>query len=111
MTIAYTYGIVDFLHFGHMRVMRKAKEVSDKVIFVGNPTPEQLRQNLPVGVDIETHRAHGGHIKIEAPDEAVWSGGRYITPLCPACNEKRGQYILLQKDTLLCQEVGATVVQ
>ena len=33
MVIAYTYGIVDFLHFGHMRVMRKAKEVSDKVIF------------------------------------------------------------------------------
>lgn len=33
MTIAYTYGIVDFLHFGHMRVMRNAKEASDKLIF------------------------------------------------------------------------------
>lgn len=47
MTIAYTYGIVDFLHFGHMRVMRKAKEASDKLIFglIEDPAIMQFHGN------------------------------------------------------------------
>ncbi len=47
MTIAYTYGIVDFLHFGHMRVMRKAREASDKLIFglIEDPAIMQFHGN------------------------------------------------------------------
>lgn len=47
MTIAYTYGIVDFLHFGHMRVMRNAREASDKLIFglIEDPAIMQFHGN------------------------------------------------------------------
>lgn len=47
MIIAYTYGIVDFLHFGHMRVMRTAKEASNKLIFglIEDPAIMQFHGN------------------------------------------------------------------
>ncbi len=47
MIIAYTYGIVDFLHFGHMRVLRNAKETSDKLIFglIEDPAIMQFHGN------------------------------------------------------------------
>ena len=55
----------------------------------------------------EQYKAEGGHIWLTAPKNADWQGGRYITPLCPACNAKRGQQIFLRAGSVLCKEVGA----
>lgn len=37
----------------------------------------------------------------------TFTGGRYITPLCPDCNAKRGQQIPMKKGITLCKELGA----
>lgn len=46
-----------------------------KVIFVGELTQAQIRQNLPIGANIEDYRAHGGHIKLLPPVDAKWREG------------------------------------
>ncbi len=53
------------------------------------------------------NRAYGGHIWLTAPAGADWQGGRFITPLCPACNAKRGEQIPLKEESILCKELGA----
>lgn len=53
------------------------------------------------------NQAIGGHIWLTAPAGADWQGGRFITPLCPACNAKRGEQIPLKEDSILCKELGA----
>lgn len=79
-----------------------------KEIVVGNPTFFQRMNYAEKGETIDDHKAEGGHIWLTAPKDANWHGGRYITPLCPACNAKRGQQITLKKGSVLCKEVGAT---
>ena len=37
-------------------------------------------------------------------------GGRYITPLCPECNAKRGQKIPVKKGSVIFKELGARVI-
>lgn len=78
-----------------------------KEIVVGEPTFEQKLDWDLEGEPEEAHKAVGGHIWLIAPKDADWQGGRYITPLCPACNAKRGQQIFLRKGSVLCKEVGA----
>lgn len=79
-----------------------------KEIFVGKPTPAQ-KIRFSVGDDnVDNHRAEGGHIWVNAPKEANNTGGRYITPLCPSCNAKRGQQITIKKGSELYKELGAT---
>jgi len=70
MVIAYTYGIVDFLHFGHMRVMRKAKEVSDKVIFglIEDPAIMQFHGNT-----ISTYEERYSVLSGVAYIDEIWS--------------------------------------
>ena len=82
-----------------------------KIIFVGELTQAQIRQYLPIGANIEDHRAHGGHIWLTPQDGEKWPRGRYITPLCPACNAKHGQRILIKAGSILCKEVGANVTE
>ncbi len=78
-----------------------------KEIVVGEPTFEQKIDWELNGETEDQHKAEGGHIWITAPKDADWQGGRYITPLCPACNAKRGQQIFLRKGSVLCKEIGA----
>ena len=70
MRIAYTYGIVDFLHFGHMRVMRKAKEVSDKMIFglIEDPAIMQFHGNT-----ISTYEERYSVLSGVAYIDEIWS--------------------------------------
>ena len=83
-----------------------------KVIFVGDLAQDQVRKYyLPIGGKIEDHQAHGGHLWVVAPKEATWSGGRYIAPLCPACNAKHNQQIVIKAGSVLCKEVGANVTK
>lgn len=55
----------------------------------------------------EKHKAFGGHIWVTAEPDDTFSGGRYITPLCPDCNAKRGQQVPMRKNINLCKELGA----
>lgn len=64
-----------------------------------------------MGETEDEHKAEGGHIWLTTPKDADWHGGRYITPLCQACNAKRGQQITLKKGSVLCKEVGATTAK
>ena len=67
-------------------------------------------REIIVGVSAILHpenQALGGHIWLTAPAGADWQGGRFITPLCPACNAKRGEQIPLKEDSILCKELGA----
>lgn len=82
-----------------------------KVIFVGELTQAQIRQNLPIGANLEDYRAHGGHIKLLPPVDAKWRRGLYITPLCPECNAKHGQRIPIRAGSILCKEVGANITE
>jgi len=83
----------------------------EKVIFVGNLAQDQVRKYLPIGGKIEDHQAHGGHLWVIAPKGVTWQGGRYIAPLCPACNAKHNQHILIKAGSKLCKEVGAKVTE
>lgn len=52
-------------------------------------------------------QAVGGHVWIPGTND--YKGGRYITPLCPACNAKRGEYIPILKGSKFVKELGANV--
>ena len=58
----------------------------------------------------QKHKALGGHIWITAQEGDSFTGGRYITPLCPECNAKRGKQIPMRKGITLCKELGAKKV-
>ena len=80
-----------------------------KEIFVGEPTPLQ-KSRFSIGDDnVENHRAHGGHIWVDAPANKEYTGGRYITPLCPECNGQHGKEIDIRKGSVYCKELGATI--
>ena len=79
----------------------------DKEIVVGEPSCNQKLEWLLMGDTEDEHKAEGGHVWLTSPKGADWQGGRYITPLCPACNAKRGRHIILKKGSVLCKEVCA----
>ena len=78
-----------------------------KEINVGEPTFAQKFDYISKGETAAEHQAMGGHVWMTAPTEEDWKGGRYITALCPAGNNKRGQQINLRVGSLLCKEEGA----
>lgn len=79
-----------------------------KEIFVGNPTEEQKKKFAEGDDGVEKHRAQGGHVWVDAPDDNDYKGGRYITPLCPECNGQHDQHIPIKKGSVYCKELGAT---
>lgn len=79
-----------------------------KEIVVGEPTLAQKLRFSAGDDDVKKHRAEGGHIWVVAPQGANYTGGRYITPLCPSCNAKRGQHIPIKKGSCLYKELGAS---
>lgn len=80
-----------------------------KEIFVGDPTFDQLLKFSRKPDKVENHRAHGGHIWVDAPASKEYAGGRYITPLCPECNGQHGNAINILKGSVYCKELGATI--
>ena len=78
-----------------------------KEIFVGEPTPVQTLEFSRGNDKVENHRAHGGHIWVNTPANNAYTGGRYITPLCPECNGQHGKEIIIRKDSRYCKELGA----
>lgn len=78
-----------------------------KKIIVGQATLQEYLEFCKNGDSIEKHKACGGHLWITAPQDADYTGGWYITPLCPACNNKREQDIQIRKGSILCKELGA----
>lgn len=82
-----------------------------KEIFVGEPTFIQ-EFVFSLGDDkVENHRAHGGHIWVDSPASKEYTGGRYITPLCPECNGQHGKEINIRKGSVYCKELGAIVTK
>lgn len=59
-----------------------------KKIIVGQATFQEHLEFSKNGDSVEKHKACGGHLWVSAPQGANYTGGRYITPLCPACNNK-----------------------
>lgn len=64
---------------------------------------------LLTGDDPERHKACGGHVWVNTPSNQNYPGGSYITPLCPSCNNKRGEIIPILKGSKICKEIGAHV--
>lgn len=78
-----------------------------KEIYTGEiPAAASLRYKL--ARDNTSHKAVGGHIWLPGTDSQP--GGRYIIPLCPSCNAKRGQHIPVIAGSLIFKELGAKVV-
>lgn len=75
-----------------------------KEIFVGQPT---IADYVDFKDGVDKHKAHGGHIWVVAPQDAGYTGGRYITPLCPFCNGQHDKQININKDAKYCKELGA----
>lgn len=74
-----------------------------KVIFVGEVPKLMKLMYQQTGDTPEAHRAIGGHIWIQGGES--FSGGRYITPMCPECNAQRGEKIRIRKDSIVCKEI------
>ncbi len=96
----YYWRAMTGLHSGTMKCSSCGKE-----IYTGLVT---LEMRTKYGDRINEHKAEGGHVWVNAPADSNFKGGRYITPLCPACNAKRGQQINIRKGSVLCKELGAT---
>lgn len=77
-----------------------------KEIFTGD-IPKAKQQEYESKGDKTSHKAEGGHIWVIGTDDVP--GGRYITPLCPECNAKRGKQIPVKKDSVIFKELGAKV--
>lgn len=82
-----------------------------QVIFVGDVP--KIMQNLYIatGDSIERHRAIGAHVWINPPKSGKYPGGRYILPLCPACNAKLSGDISIIKGSRVCRELGSNVIE
>lgn len=78
-----------------------------KEIFTGDIPAADVEKYKKNG-DTSSHEAEGGHIWIQGTNECP--GGRYITPLCPSCNAKRGQQIPVKKNSKVFKELGAKIV-
>ena len=96
----YYWRAMTGLHSGTMACSSCGKE-----IYTGFVT---LEMRTKYGDKVNEHKAEGGHVWVDASDGSNFKGGRYITPLCPACNAKRGQQITILKGSVLCKELGAT---
>ena len=80
-----------------------------QVIFVGD-VPKIMRDlYVETGDSVERHKAIGGHVWIKKTESGKYPGGRYITPLCPECNNKRGIEIPIIKGSRVCKELGALI--
>lgn len=78
-----------------------------KIIYVG-PIPKMMeRMYALTGDKPENHVAHGGHVWVNAPKDAKYTGGRYIVPLCPYCNGQHGKQIIIKGGSILCKELSA----
>lgn len=95
----YYWRAMTGLHSGTMKCSSCGKGV-----FTGVAS---LAQRLTYGVRINEYIAVGGHVWVETPASKNYKGGWYITPLCPACNAKRGKHIPIMADSVLCKELGA----
>lgn len=80
-----------------------------KIIFVGEPIDEQMKEFSKGKDTVEKHRVHGGHISVSSPADKNFVCGRYITPLCPEYNGQHGKEINIKKDSIYCKELGALV--
>lgn len=78
-----------------------------KEIYTGSISPSKKLEYALFG-DNSSHKAEGGHIWLQGTTDIPV--GRYITPLCPSCNAKRGQKIPVIKGGLIFKELGAKVV-
>lgn len=80
-----------------------------QVIFVGEVPKIMKDLYIATGDTEERHKAMGGHVWVKAPSNGKYPQGRYITPLCPACNNKRGEEIPIIKGSRICKELGANI--
>lgn len=76
-----------------------------KSIYAGDVPLIMKSAFLSMGETLEMHKAYGGHVWVTEPQGASYKGGRYITPLCPECNSKRGDKLVLRRGCLLCKEI------
>ena len=79
-----------------------------KEIYSGK-IPDSAMLKYRLSGDKSSHKAMGGHIWVQGTQNVP--GGRYITPLCPECNAKRGQRIPVKKGSIIFKELGAKVVE
>ena len=80
-----------------------------QVIFVGEVPKIMKDLYVATGDTVERHKAMGGHVWVNKPANGRYPEGRYITPLCPACNSRRGEEISIIKGSRICQELGANI--
>lgn len=78
-----------------------------KEIYAGE-IPDSVKLRYGLLGDKSSHKAVGGHIWLQGSQTEP--GGRYITPLCPECNAKRGQKIPVKKGSVIFKELGARVI-
>ena len=78
-----------------------------KVIYAGKVPDVMVNMYRETGDDASRHKAIGGHMYVEESETGKYPGGRYIAPLCPECNTRRGVTLPIQKGTKICKEVGA----
>lgn len=75
-----------------------------QVIFVGEVPKIMKELYVTTGDSVEWHKAMGGHVLVNSPENGKYPGGKYITPLCPHCVNKRGEMIPIIKGSRICQE-------
>lgn len=80
-----------------------------EVIFVGDVPKVMQNLYLSAGDSPDRHKACGGHLWVNSPKSGKYLGGRYIAPLCPGCNNKRGENIPILKGTRICKELGSHI--
>ena len=80
-----------------------------QVIFVGDVPKIMKDLYVATGDTVERHKAMGGHVWVKPPSNGQYPGGRYITPLCPVCNAKRGEELPIIKGSRVCKELGANI--
>ena len=78
-----------------------------KVIYVGFAPKVMENMYKATGDNADNHRAIGGHVWVVGSNR--YAGGRYIAPLCPACNNKRGEEIVIRKGTKVCKALGTII--
>lgn len=82
-----------------------------QVIFVGDVPKIMQELYIKTGDTVERHKAMGGHVWISSPNLAKYPSGRYILPLCPICNNKRGKDIPIIKGSRVCKELCANIIE
>lgn len=75
-------------------------------IYVGEVPKVVLDLYRSTGDNPDNHRAFGGHLWINEPQNKKYQGGLYIAPICPICNNLRGQGIPVLKGSIICKALG-----